>query len=200
MSRASKYALVLAVLVAGTGFSSAEEGPYKSEIRDLKAKVLDLKGLPSDLGVTISDLSARADGLAAQNSALSVRRDELAVRVSMMGDVLFEFDKANIQASAEPTLGDILRLITSVPAGLITIEGHTDSKGPARYNKELSLKRANAVAEWLAAHGTDKARLSVKGLGDTRPIAPNTLESGADNPGGRALNRRVEFVLPRQNP
>lgn len=195
-----KYAIVLAVIVAGTGLSSAEEPPYKSDIRDLKAMVLDLSGLPSDLDATISDLSARADGLAAQNSGLSVRQDELTIRVSMTGDILFEFDKANIQTSAEATLGDILSLITSVPAGSITIEGHTDSKGSARYNKELSLKRANAVVKWLTAHGADKARLSVKGFGDTRPIAPNALESGADNPDGRALNRRVEFVLPKHSP
>ena len=114
----------------------------------------------------------------------------------MMSDVLFDFDKANIQPSAEPTLEDILKLIKSIPAGTIAIEGHTDSKGSASYNRELSLRRANAVAEWLTAHGVNKSRLSVKGLGDSRPVARNTLKNGADNPDGRKLNRRVEFVLP----
>jgi outer membrane protein OmpA-like peptidoglycan-associated protein len=117
--------------------------------------------------------------------------------VSVTGDVLFDFDKADIQPAAEPTLTDIARLVASVPAGTIIIEGHTDSKGSAKYNESLSLQRANAVAKWLVKHGADKARLSVKALGASRPVAPNTLESGADNPDGRAQNRRVELVLPK---
>lgn len=48
---------------------------------------------------------------------------------------------------------DIARRIASVPAGTIIIEGHTDSKGSAQYNKDLSLQRAKAVAQWLVKHG-----------------------------------------------
>ena len=76
--------------------------------------------------------------------------------------------------------------------------GSTNSKGSASYNKELSLRRAKAVAQWLASQGVDPARLSTKGLGDTRPVQPNKLANGADNPQGRAQNRRVEFVLPKR--
>lgn len=198
MTRVGKHALVLVMIVAGTNGSSGEELSYKRNIRDLKATVLDLTGLPSDLSSAVSDLSAKASGLAAQHSGLSVRQDEKSVRVSMTGDVLFAFDKADIELAAEPTLSDIARLIASIPIGTIVVEGHTDSKGAAQYNKDLSQKRASAVADWLVTHGVDKARLSVKAMGDTRPIAPNTLDNGTDNPDGRALNRRVEFVLPTQ--
>lgn len=118
----------------------------------------------------------------------------------MTGDILFDFDRAAIQPTAEPTLTDIAHLIASISGETIIVEGHTDSKGSADYNKGLSLRRAEAVASWLAAHGADKSRLSVKALGDSRPVAPNTLDNGADNPDGRALNRRVEFVLPSQKP
>lgn len=195
MSRPGKCrALVLAMMVAGASGASAED--YKRDIRDLEATILDLKGLPSDLNGAVSDLSGKAGDLAARHSGLSVRRDETSVRIAMTGDVLFDFDKADIQPAAEPTLADIARLIASVPKGTIGIEGHTDSKGPARYNKALSLQRAGTVADWLVAHGADRQRLAVKGLGDTSPVAPNTLADGKDNPDGRALNRRVEFILP----
>lgn len=194
----SKFGLAAALMVAGVNWSFAQDLAYNRDIRDLKATVLDLKGLPSDLDSAISDLSARADGLAAQHSGLSVRQDKQTVRVSMTGDILFDFDKTSIQPAAEPTLDDIARLVRSVSAGTIVIEGHTDSKGSVRYNKDLSLRRAQAVTEWLVAHGADKTRLSVKAFGDSRPVASNTLENGMDNPDGRALNRRVEFVLPRQ--
>lgn len=201
----TKSCIAIIVFLAATCGSLAQEPPYHREIRDLKATVLDLKataldlkGLPSDLNSAVSDLSAKAGGLAARHGGLSVRHDATTVRLSMTGDILFDFDRADIKSAAEPTLTDIARLVASVPAGTIVIEGHTDSKGSARYNQELSLRRAQVVAQWLVRHGADKAQLSVKALGGTRPIEPNTLKTGADNPEGRALNRRVEFVMPKQ--
>ncbi|WP_343499485.1 OmpA family protein [Achromobacter denitrificans] len=190
--------LAAALLAAAAGSAVAQEPPYKAEIRDLQATILDLKGLPSDASGGISDLTSQIDGLAARHEGLSVRQDNNAVTVSMLGDVLFDFDKAAIRPAAEPTLRDIASLVKSSSAGVVTIEGHTDSKGSASYNKELSLRRAKAVAQWLANQGVDPARLSTKGLGDTRPVQPNKLANGADNPQGRAQNRRVEFVLPKR--
>lgn len=186
-----------AALLAAASASWAQEPPYKAEIRDLQATILDLKGLPSDASGGISDLNAQIDGLAARHDALSVRQDKNAVTVAMLGDVLFDFDKTAIRPAAEPTLRDIASLIKSSSAGTVTIEGHTDAKGSASYNKDLSLRRAQAVAQWLASHGVDKSRLAVKGLGDTQPVQSNRLANGADNPQGRAQNRRVEFVLPK---
>jgi outer membrane protein OmpA-like peptidoglycan-associated protein len=190
--------VLAAALLAAAGDALAQEPPYKAEIRDLRATVLDLKGFPSDTGGGVSDLTARVDGLAARHEGLSVRQDKHAVTVSMLGDVLFDFDKAAIRPAAEPTLQDIAGLIKSGSAGTVAIEGHTDSKGSASYNKDLSLRRARAVAQWLTNHGVDPARLATKGLGDTQPVQPNTLANGADNPQGRAQNRRVEFVLPKR--
>ncbi|ADP17064.1 OmpA family protein 3 [Achromobacter xylosoxidans A8] len=189
--------LLAAALLAATGGSMAQEPPYKAEILDLQATILDLKGLPSDASGGISDLNAQIDGLAARHDGLSVRQDKNAVTVAMLGDVLFDFDKTAIRPAAEPTLRDIASLIKASSAGTVAIEGHTDSKGSASYNKDLSLRRAQAVAQWLTSHGVDKARLTVKGLGDTQPIQSNRLANGADNPQGRAQNRRVEFVLPK---
>jgi outer membrane protein OmpA-like peptidoglycan-associated protein len=190
--------VLAAALLAAAGDALAQEPPYKAEIRDLRATVLDLKGFPSDTGGGVSDLTARVDGLAARHEGLSVRQDKHAVTVSMLGDVLFDFDKAAIRPAAEPTLQDIAGLIKSGSAGTVAIEGHTDSKGSASYNKDLSLRRARAVAQWLTNHGVDPARLATKGLGDTQPVQPNTLANGAYNPQGRAQNRRVEFVLPKR--
>ncbi|MGS1010969.1 OmpA family protein [Achromobacter anxifer] len=190
--------LLAAALLAAAGGSMAQEPPYKAEILDLRATILDLKGFPSDASGGISDLSSQIDGLAARHDGLSVRQDKNAVTVAMLGDVLFDFDKTAIRPAAEPTLRDIASLIKSSSAGTVAIEGHTDSKGSASYNKDLSLRRAQAVAQWLASHGVDKSRLTVKGLGDTQPIQSNRLANGADNPQGRAQNRRVEFVLPKR--
>lgn len=190
--------LLAAALAATASGSYAQEPPYKAEILDLRATILDLKGFSSDADGGVSDLTAQIDGLAARHEGLSVRQDKNAVTVSMLGDVLFDFDKATIKPSAEPTLQDIAKLIKSGPDGTVKIEGHTDSKGSPTYNKDLSLRRAKAVAQWLTRHGVDQSKLSTKGFGDTKPVQSNKLANGADNPQGRAQNRRVEFVLPKK--
>jgi outer membrane protein OmpA-like peptidoglycan-associated protein len=71
----------------------------------------------------------------------------------------------------------------------IRVEGHTDNKGNAAYNKHLSEKRAASVAKWLVDHGVDKTRIASQGFGAERPIDTNTTEEG------RANNRRVEFHI-----
>lgn len=190
--------LAAVLLLAASSVSMAQEPPYKRTILDLQAAILDLKGLPSDTGGGISDLNVQVGELAARHEGVSVRQGKDAVTIAMMGDVLFDFDKAEILAAAEPTLQDIAKLINAPSTGAVAIEGHTDSKGSDSYNKDLSLRRAQAVAQWLGAHGVDKAKLSVRGLGATKPVQPNQLANGADNPQGRAQNRRVEFLLPNR--
>jgi outer membrane protein OmpA-like peptidoglycan-associated protein len=71
----------------------------------------------------------------------------------------------------------------------VRIEGHTDNRGGAAMNLNLSGKRAASVLTWLMRHGIDKSRMSSKGFGLTRPIDSNTTEEGRQN------NRRVEFHI-----
>jgi OmpA-OmpF porin, OOP family len=68
----------------------------------------------------------------------------------------------------------------------IVIEGHTSSEGTDDYNQGLSERRTQAIVADLVKRGIEAKRLKAVGLGETRPIAPNTDESGRD------LNRRVE--------
>ncbi len=71
----------------------------------------------------------------------------------------------------------------------LRIEGHTDNVGAADFNMKLSQERADAVAEHLKGEGIDAGRLSSKGFGSTKPIAPN------DTKPNMAKNRRCEFHL-----
>ncbi len=99
-------------------------------------------------------------------------------------------DKAT-QAVLEGVLG-ILRDHPEIKK--VRIEGHTDNRGGAAYNKTLSAKRAAAVVEWLIRHGIEPGRLSSVGLGMDRPIDDNGTEAG------RANNRRVELHIEEQGP
>ncbi len=98
------------------------------------------------------------------------------------------------QAAPKPaTLGllpQLVDLLVQRPIRRIRIEAHTDNKeGDEASRQRLSEARAQAVAELLVRAGLEPARIETAGFGDTRPKAPNFT------PGGRELNRRVEFIV-----
>ena len=79
----------------------------------------------------------------------------------------------------------------------VMLEGHTDFKGEIDYNQALSEKRSERVKGKLIAAGIESNRISIKGFGENKPIAPNTNPDGSDNPEGRQKNRRVEIKLDK---
>ena len=90
-------------------------------------------------------------------------------------------------------LKDIITILKSNPYLKISIESHTDSKGSEEYNMNLSNRRASGAKTYLLRQGISGARISVKSFGELKPLQPNTLSNGSDNPEGRAKNRRTEF-------
>ena len=102
----------------------------------------------------------------------------------------FDFDSTQIQTESYPLLDEFGKALKSGLAdGSFIIAGHTDSVGTTEYNYELSMRRANAETDYLMVHhGIDPSRLTMKGYGETRPIASNDSEKD------RSLNRRVEFI------
>jgi outer membrane protein OmpA-like peptidoglycan-associated protein len=112
--------------------------------------------------------------------------------------VLFDFDRSELRASAGPTLEAVADAARRSGVRPVQVEGYTDAKGADAYNLALSQKRADAVKAWLLAHGVAGDRLSAKGFGKARPVAPNTRPNGADDPDGRQKNRRVEVVIVDQ--
>jgi OOP family OmpA-OmpF porin len=74
----------------------------------------------------------------------------------------------------------------------IQVDGHTDSRGSHAYNDRLSIRRAESVKRWLAAHGIAAGRISTDGYGESEPVASN---ASAD---GRQRNRRVVIGVTRR--
>jgi len=103
--------------------------------------------------------------------------------------VFFEFDKADLQPASAPELNRAVELMKSVPAMKVEIAGYSDTIGTLPHNMDLSLRRANAVRDFLVQHGIAPDRITARGYGPASPIATNATDEG------RAENRRVEFVV-----
>jgi outer membrane protein OmpA-like peptidoglycan-associated protein len=87
-------------------------------------------------------------------------------------------------------LGEIVSLLKANPSiKKMRIEGHTDNRGNADFNLDLSKRRAASVRTWLVQHGIEDGRLESEGYGLTKPIDSNDTEAG------RLANRRVEFKI-----
>jgi outer membrane protein OmpA-like peptidoglycan-associated protein len=131
-------------------------------------------------------------GIEAVRSVATTRCEQ---RLSVVGDALFDFNKASLRAEAEETLAAAGPEIAKLGGKPSRIEGHTDAIGSDAYNQKLSEARAATVREWLAARGLVPASTPTRGFGKTKPIAPNTTSDGRDDPEGRQKNRRVEVVF-----
>lgn len=105
--------------------------------------------------------------------------------------VHFDFDKADLTPQAKATLDETARILKDHPGIMVEVDGYTDVIGTDTYNLKLSERRAKAVQNYLASKGVPAARLKVKALGKSNPVADNKT------PQGRAENRRVELRILR---
>jgi len=119
--------------------------------------------------------------------------DELVLR--MPAGITFPVDRYDIQPQFQSTLDQVAQTLSRYDQTYIDVLGHTDSTGSDAYNQTLSDRRAQSVADYLAGHGVTRARIGVRGYGESQPIASN------DTDPGRAENRRVEIkVVPVTQP
>ena len=113
--------------------------------------------------------------------------DHLIVR--MPQDILFAIDSTVLLPILRRDLAALADNIRRFPGSTIDVLGHTDNTGTAAYNRDLSTRRANAVAAVLIANGVAGRRIRSIGRGEDDPIATNLTIAG------RAQNRRVEIVI-----
>ncbi|PHM46053.1 outer membrane fibronectin-binding protein [Xenorhabdus mauleonii] len=107
----------------------------------------------------------------------------------MSEKVLFGNNQSHLHPSGEAKLKELANVLTKVGINHARLDGHTDNYGEVSYNDQLSLKRANTVADALTRGGMQRNNLSTRGLGPSQPIADNRSSKG------RAENRRVAIVI-----
>ena len=126
-------------------------------------------------------LSVQEQGqrLSEEIASLSTEETERGL-VLTLGDVLFDFNRAELKPAANRTALKLVQFLQLNPRRVIRIEGYTDSVGDRQANLDLSRERAQAVADVLADLGVDPARMQVVGYGEAFPVTDN-----ASNRGGR---------------
>ena len=110
-------------------------------------------------------------------------------------NILYDFGKSTLRPESEKVLDDLVKILADNPKMKIELSSHTDSVGSDAYNMKLSQDRAQSCVDYIKTKGIPESRLFAKGYGKSKPIAPNSLPNGKDNPDGRQLNRRTEFTV-----
>lgn len=130
----------------------------------------------------------RARELSEKINELEARQTERGL-VLTLGDLLFDFDKATLKSGGIRAVEKLSLFLQEYPERIVSIEGYTDSIGSEEYNRELSLRRADAVRRALIERGISSTRIETKGYGEQYPVASNNTDAG------RQQNRRVEVVI-----
>ena len=161
---------------------SAEEADQARRLADSRASEAEFARREADLA------SQQITSLTRQLENLQLRETESGVVVTL-GDVLFATGQTQLVEGGRSSLAEVVDLLQTEPEKKIRVEGHTDSRGDAEANLELSEKRAQAVREALISLGVSSERVTATGMGEDFPIASNEDEEG------RAQNRRVDVIL-----
>ena len=116
-----------------------------------------------------------------------------------VSNVYFDFDKETLRPESVGSLDTLVNFMKDNPSLSVEIYAFADSKGTPEYNKDLSMRRAQSVRNYLSQNGVAADRMFAKPFGESHPAAPNT-RNGQDFAQGRQLNRRVEFRIVVDDP
>lgn len=125
-------------------------------------------------------------------TGVQVKELDGRIYLIMPGNITFNTNEAVIKQGFTPVLDSVTLVIKEYNKTMVQVYGYTDNTGTAATNNALSLRRANAVSNYLRLRGVDGNRIITDGLGSSNPIASNATAAG------REQNRRVEIVLINQ--
>lgn len=160
----------------------------KAEANDAQARAAMARQQAAVAQINAASAQQQALTLQQQLAELQAQQTDRGMLVTL-GDVLFEFGRADIKPGAQGALRKLATYLQEHPDRRVLIEGFTDSVGSDAANLALSERRAEAVAAALSALGVTGSRISTRGYGKSYPVAENSTDTN------RALNRRVEVYI-----
>ncbi len=150
------------------------------------------------IGAVVGGAAGAYIGNYMDNQAEEIERDLEGARVERIGEgikitfdsgILFDINKSDLQSAAKTNLSNLAVILNKYEDTEILVEGHTDATGGADHNLDLSLRRAQSVANYMSGMEVISTRFKMMGYGEDQPVLTN------DTPEGRQANRRVEIAI-----
>lgn len=185
-SSATKGALIGAAAGAVVGLISGDDAVERRQHAMIGA------GLGALAGGAIGNYQDRQEAelrAELEGTGVSVVRNGDNITLNMPGNVTFATNSSDLSPAFFDVLNSVGKVLAEYEKTVVEVAGHTDSTGTDAYNQALSERRANSVSAYLRSQGVISQRLITLGMGESRPIADNSTESG------RQANRRVEITM-----
>ncbi len=134
-------------------------------------------------------MDRQADEMRQDLQGAKIERVGEGIKITFASGILFDVDKSALRPEAQDNLKQLAEILNKYDNTNILVEGHTDSTGSSDHNMDLSIRRGESVARYMAGIGVNPTRFTVMGYGETEPTASNAT------PEGRQQNRRVEIAI-----
>ncbi len=143
----------------------------------------------NQIGLYMDNQEQELRNVMASSEDASIRRNQDVLVATFKSETFFNYDSATLLPGGYSEISRVANVLNKYNQTRIEVAGHTDSKGSAQYNQQLSMRRAEAVKNALVQQGVDPQRIATYGYGESRPISSND-----------AANRRVEItIIPMTN-
>lgn len=168
-----------------------EENKKKAELAAIELKQKEKKAKEAAIAAAEVKKQEKVKEILATEKDVVRDKDRLIIKTD---PIYFDYNMWYIRKESKVVLGRVVDLMKKYPGMVIEIGSHTDSRGNAKFNEDLSQKRANSTREFIIQSGIDAKRVSAKGYGESVPIVKcKTDESCSEEE--HELNRRSEFVI-----
>jgi len=189
MSKSAKGALIGAAAGAVVGLASGDDAVERRQRALLGAGIGALAGGSIGYYMDRQEAKLRAE---LEGTGVSVTRtgdNGQNITLNMPGHVTFATDSSDLNPAFFEVLKSVSKVVKEFDQTIVEVAGHTDSTGSEAYNQGLSERRAGTVSQYFQSRGISGQRLITVGLGESMPVADNSLDSG------RQANRRVEITM-----
>jgi outer membrane protein OmpA-like peptidoglycan-associated protein len=148
--------------------------------QDIKKKEAELERQKLDLEKKSLELKRKELDLEKAKQELQYQETGRSMSMNLAGDVLFDYNKAELKPAAEDALQKVAVVLSLFPESNVTIEGYTDAKGGPSVNLQLSRERATSVKNWLVKNGgVAPKHIVAKGFGEANPVRPTRTRTEA---------------------
>lgn len=168
-----------------------EENKKKDALAATELKQKEKKAKEAEIAAAEVKKNEKVKQILEQEKDVVRDKDRLIIKTD---PIYFDYNMWYIRKESKVVLGRVVALMNKYPGMVIEIGSHTDSRGNAKFNENLSQKRANSTREFIIQSGIDAKRVTAKGYGESVPIIKCKTDDACSEE-EHELNRRSEFVI-----